>query len=112
MSSVCYFVQHSNAKHAAYVFLQIQVYQEEFGTVRGHFGPVNAVAFHPDGRRYGIKLNCSLLSSLCMPANSNSKIHCANAALACSFVTGGEDGYVRLQHFDATYFNMLNKQEL
>ncbi|KAL3150482.1 hypothetical protein ABBQ32_000304 [Trebouxia sp. C0010 RCD-2024] len=89
-----------------------KVYQEEFGTVRGHFGPVNAVAFHPDGRRYGIKLNCSLLSSLCMPANSNSKIHCANAALACSFVTGGEDGYVRLQHFDATYFNMLNKQEL
>lgn len=30
----------------------LQVYQEEFGTVRGHFGPVNAVAFHPDGRRY------------------------------------------------------------
>lgn len=40
------------------------------------------------------------------------KLHCADAALACSFVTGGEDGYVRLQHFDATYFNMLNKQEL
>ncbi|DBA93000.1 hypothetical protein WJX79_006086 [Trebouxia sp. C0005] len=56
-----------------------KVYQEEFGTVRGHFGPVNAVAFHPDGR---------------------------------SFCTGGEDGYVRLQHFDATYFNLLNKQEL
>lgn len=39
--------------------------------------------------------------------------YCADAALlTCSFVTGGEDGYVRLQHFDATYFNMLNKQEL
>ena len=34
------------------------------------------------------------------------------ALLPCSFVTGGEDGYVRLQHFDATYFNLLNKQEL
>lgn len=29
----------------------VQVYQEEFGTVRGHFGPVNAAVFHPDGRR-------------------------------------------------------------
>ena len=33
------------------LFEYTQVYQEEFGTVRGHFGPVNAVAFHPDGRR-------------------------------------------------------------
>ena len=38
-----------------YVLLKLQVYQEEFGTVRGHFGPVNAVAFHPDGRRYGLR---------------------------------------------------------
>lgn len=30
----------------------------------------------------------------------------------CSFATGGEDGYVRLQHFDAGYFNMINKTEL
>ena len=36
------------------VLLLLQVYQEEFGTVRGHFGPVNAVAFHPDGRRYAL----------------------------------------------------------
>lgn len=34
------------------------------------------------------------------------------AFCACSFVTGGEDGYVRLQHFDAGYFNVLNKAEL
>jgi len=49
-----------------------KIYAEEFGNVRGHFGPVNTVAFRPDG---------------------------------CSFVTGGEDGYVRMQHFDQDYFN-------
>lgn len=48
-----------------------KVYAEEFASVRGHFGPVNTVAFAPDGR---------------------------------GFVTGGEDGYVRLHHFDNDYF--------
>mmetsp|Transcript_2724 Transcript_2724/g.6114 ORF Transcript_2724/g.6114 Transcript_2724/m.6114 type:complete len:323 (-) Transcript_2724:8-976(-) len=49
-----------------------KVYNTEvIGTVRGHFGPVNAIAYSPDGR---------------------------------SFVTGGEDGYVRLNHMDAEYF--------
>eukprot|EP01026_Neomeris_dumetosa_P036467 TRINITY_DN2944_c0_g1_i10.p1 TRINITY_DN2944_c0_g1~~TRINITY_DN2944_c0_g1_i10.p1 ORF type:complete len:295 (-),score=40.81 TRINITY_DN2944_c0_g1_i10:220-1029(-) len=48
-----------------------KIYEEEFGRVRGHFGPVNTVTFSPDGR---------------------------------SFVTGGEDGFVRLQHFDMDYF--------
>ncbi|XP_010521568.1 PREDICTED: eukaryotic translation initiation factor 3 subunit I-like [Tarenaya hassleriana] len=46
---------------------------EEIGGVKGHFGPINALAFNPDGK---------------------------------SFSSGGEDGYVRLHHFDQDYFSI------
>merc|ERR1712176_756423 len=48
------------------------VFEEEFGRVKGHFGPINSIAVHPDGK---------------------------------SFSTGGEDGYVRIQSFDPSYFD-------
>ncbi|XP_040569318.1 eukaryotic translation initiation factor 3 subunit I [Lepeophtheirus salmonis] len=47
------------------------VFEEEFGRVKGHFGPINSVQFHPDG---------------------------------LSYASGGEDGYVRVQSFDPSYF--------
>lgn len=50
-----------------------KILEEEIGGVKGHFGPINALAFNPDGK---------------------------------SFVSGGEDGYVRLHHFDQDYFNI------
>lgn len=49
------------------------VFEEEIGTVKGHFGPINAIAFAPDGK---------------------------------GFATGGEDGFVRLHHFDNEYLNL------
>jgi translation initiation factor 3 subunit I len=53
------------------VVLFHKLYQEMFGSVRGHFGPLNFVEFSPSGK---------------------------------SFTTGGEDGYVRIHHFDPDYF--------
>lgn len=47
-----------------------KVFCEEFANARGHFSPINSVAFSPDGT---------------------------------SFVTGAEEGNVRLHHFDADY---------
>eukprot|EP00210_Caulerpa_lentillifera_P008448 g8060.t1 len=29
-----------------------KIYAEEFGRVRGHFSPINTLAFHPSGRGY------------------------------------------------------------
>ena len=29
-----------------------KIYEEEFGTVRGHFGPANSVAIAPDGKSF------------------------------------------------------------
>ena len=49
-----------------------KIYTEEFANVKGHFGPINAVAFSGDGTM---------------------------------FVSGGEEGYVRLHRFDADYFS-------
>merc|ERR1712039_265958 len=47
------------------------IYEEEIGTVKGHFGPMNTIAWFRNG---------------------------------AGFVTGGEDGYVRVHHFDGEYF--------
>lgn len=28
------------------------IFEEEFGRVKGHFGPINSIVFHPDGKSY------------------------------------------------------------
>ncbi|KAF9481110.1 WD40 repeat-like protein [Pholiota conissans] len=48
-----------------------KVFEEEVGRVKGHFGPINTIAVHPNGT---------------------------------SYASGGEDGFVRVHHFDDSYF--------
>lgn len=36
------------------------VFEEEFGSIKGHFGPINSLSFHPDGKRYGFLKNICL----------------------------------------------------
>ena len=50
-----------------------KIMEEELGTVKGHFGPVNYVAISPDGKTY------------------------------CS---GGEEGFIRLNHLPPEYFDL------
>jgi len=47
------------------------IFEEEIATIKGHFSPINTLAWFPDGR---------------------------------GFVTGAEEGYVKVWHFDNDYF--------
>jgi len=54
------------------------IFEEELGSIQGHFGPVNVVSYSPDGK---------------------------------GFASGGEDGYVRLHHFDKPYFREFGSDD-
>lgn len=49
-----------------------KIFLDEIGRVKGHFGPLNSIAVHPDGTGY---------------------------------VSGGEDGFIRVHNFDKSYFD-------
>jgi translation initiation factor 3 subunit I len=72
-----------------------KVFEEEIGRVKGHFGPINTVRFHPDGK--------GCVGALAARANDAGRGSLTVVAGA-RFASGGEDGYVRLHHFDPDYF--------
>jgi translation initiation factor 3 subunit I len=55
-----------------------KIFEDEIGRVRGHFGPLNTIAVHPQGTAYA---------------------------------SGGEDGYVRMHHFDKPYLDFMYEVE-
>ena len=52
-------------------------YEEEFGRVKGHFGPINTLCMSPTGR---------------------------------SFASGGEEGFMRINHLPENYFTAFEKK--
>ena len=78
------------------------VFGDEFGSVRGHFGPVNTLALHPDGE----------LAFPPPPSLSNSRrAHINSSAYyyyftGTGFTSGSEDGYIRIHAFDRDYFQL------
>ena len=73
------------------------VFEEEFGKVRDHFGPINSVAYHPDGRRYLKMKKYDFYLK---------KINYFNIFLFYfSYSSGGEDGFIRVHYFDKSYFD-------
>lgn len=55
-----------------------KIFEDEIGRVKGHFGPLNCIAIHPNGT---------------------------------SYVSGGEDGFIRLHHLPKSYFDFQYEVE-
>jgi translation initiation factor 3 subunit I len=83
------------------------VYEEEFGSVKGHFGPINACTFVSlcdvlervvafSVLRFSHKSFLSFLQSFAVAINPNGR----------NYASGAEDGYVRLHFFDKSYLDM------
>eukprot|EP00525_Craspedostauros_australis_P010388 CAMPEP_0198134228 /NCGR_PEP_ID=MMETSP1442-20131203/59971_1 /TAXON_ID= /ORGANISM="Craspedostauros australis, Strain CCMP3328" /LENGTH=396 /DNA_ID=CAMNT_0043795369 /DNA_START=39 /DNA_END=1230 /DNA_ORIENTATION=+ len=104
------------------------VYEEEFGCVKGHFGPINAIAINPNGLNYAsgaedgyVRLHqfdksyldmthfvqfVRLSMHTCAPSNASFSSPVAINPNGLNYASGAEDGYVRLHQFDKSYLDM------
>lgn len=70
-----------------------KVFEDEIGRVRGHFGPLV---------RYSSNLH---------DAAKTRQNYVATDPKGKSYCSGGEDGYVRVHHFDKGYFDFMYEVE-
>jgi hypothetical protein len=97
-----------------------QVLAEELGRVKGHFGPINTLAFFPNGTGYACfgltvhqswstRHSCvtelSTLSPSIQPRLDRHHVLKNRTYWVLRFASGGEDGYVRLHEFEPSYFD-------
>lgn len=73
-----------------------KIFEEEIGRVRGHFGPLNTVAVHPEGKGY-----CSGGEDVSIP----------RSVPAYTLLTMRCQGYIRVHHFDQPFFNFEYPEE-
>lgn len=76
-----------------------KIFEEEVGRVKGHFGPINTYAVH------------SVVDLLLVPWLMFSSRIAVHPAGTC-YASGGEDGFIRVHHFDDTFFKAKHYGDL
>ena len=84
-----------------------KIFQEELALIPGHFGPVNDIRVNPDGQRFSFFFFLFLFFFFLFFFFLFS-LFGSELIFQLSFATGGEDGYVRLNFFDDSYFKGLS----
>lgn len=70
-----------------------KVFEEEVGRVKGHFGPLNTYV-QPHISRKRVLTLCFFLCAYSIAVHPRGEM----------FASGGEDGFIRVHHFDESYF--------
>ena len=79
-----------------------RIFEEEVGRVKGHFGPLNTyvqAALYPC-----IYTHQNLTFYFSSPRGFCFEFRIAVHPAGTAYASGGEDGFVRVHHFDESYF--------